>query len=378
MRRTFKGKPLPRVSVLPLAKLTKGYTRILYDLLYRKYNVDVIDLSNRPIRSLLIAISRRSIIHIHWIEHKYTFGMVNHLGRFSKLFVLATMPLFIYFLWVVKLIGCPIVTTLHNVTPHRVLFPRLEKCAFKIVLRMSEIIYVHTNYTKFQAKKLYGVSDEKIVKVYHGNWTHVRKNLYNRAKARQILGIDSGTFVMCFVGRISPDKGLHLLVESLLRDSDIPITLLVAGLPLDKEYFDSVVLKSRCLPSSVRVKYFPYWIPDAFLEILIEACDIGVLPYTKTTTPSTVLLFMSFGKPVIAPALPEVKEFVGADYPLLYNGSNEDLRVAIDKAILERAKLPMIGKKMLEKAYSFDWEATASVMYKDYLELYEKHRNSPE
>ena len=300
--------------------------------------------------------------------------MAGRLGRFSKLFILATLPLFICFLGMVKLIGCPIVTTLHNVIPHRVFYPRLERCGFKIVLGMSETVFVHTNHAKLQAKKLYGVNDEKIVTVYHGNWMHIRKNIYNCAKARAVLNINSDAFVICFVGRISSDKGLHLLIEALLDwNSNIPIYLLVAGSPSDREYLDEVIRKSCCLPSSIRVKYYPYWITDEFLEILIEACDVGVAPYTRTTTPSTVLLFMSFGKPIIAPALPDVKEFVGANYNLLYDGSHKGLREAIEKAFLERTELPTIGKKILEKARLFDWETTASIMYKHYLKIYKKH-----
>jgi glycosyltransferase involved in cell wall biosynthesis len=367
---------LPRISVLPLAKLNKGsYTYILYDLLQKKFRVNVIGLPYKLTMSgLLFAIGSKSIIHLHWIEHKYTLGMVNRFGHFSKFFVLFTLPIFLLFLFVLRLIGCPIVTTLHNIVPHRVLFSRLEKSAFSIVLKLSKIVYVHTDHTKFQAMTLYGVDSFKIRKIHHGNWIHINSNLYTPTKARQILGIDSDAFVMCFIGRVSPDKGLHLLLDCLGKANiNVPTYLILAGTPANKEYLTDLFQKSRCLSLAVRIKLYPYRISDAFVELLIKACDVGVLPYTKTSTPSTTLLFMSFGRPVIVPAFPEVKEFVGNKYPLLYDGSAEGLLGVIQKTISERAHLSKIGEDMLEKTRLFDWESTASVTYADYLELYRKN-----
>lgn len=364
-----------RISVLPLAKLNKGsYTYILYDLLQKKFKINVIGLSCKlTIAGLIFAIGSRSIIHVHWIEHKYTLGMVNRFGRFSKFFVLLILPIFLLFLFVLRLIGCPLVTTLHNIMPHRVLFSRLEKSAFKIVLKLSKIVYVHTDHMKFQVTTLYGVDSIKIRKIHHGNWMHVNSNLYTPMSARHILGIDSDAFVMCFIGRVGPDKGLHLLLDCLANANiDVPSYLILAGAPSNKEYLADLVQKSHCLSLPVKIKLYPYRISDAFVELLIKACDVGVLPYTKTSTPSTILLFMSFGKPVITPAFPDVKEFVGKDYPLLYNGSVQGLWRTIQKTVSERAVLPKIGEEMLKRAHSFDWNQVVSVTYKSYLELYKK------
>lgn len=366
---------LYRISVLPLAKLNKGsYTYILYSLLQKKFRINVIGLPRKStLAGLLFAISSRSIIHLHWIEHKYTLGMVNRFGRFSKFCVLFSLPIFLLFLSMLRLVGCPIVTTLHNIVPHRILFPRLEKSAFSIVLNLSKIVYVHTEYTKFQAKALYGVDSEKIRTIHHGNWITINSNLYTRVKARQLLNLNPSAFVMCFIGRVSPDKGLHLLLDCLAKANiNVPTYLIIAGAPSNKGYLADLIQKTRRLSLPVRIKLYPYRISDAFLELLIKACDIGVLPYTKTSTPSTILLFMSFGKPVIAPAFPEIKEFVGNTYPLLYDGTVGGLLEIIQKTISERSQLSNMSEELLEKSRSFDWESVASVTYADYLELYRK------
>ena len=362
---------LPRISVLPLAKLTKGsYTYILYDLLQREFEINVIGLPSKlTISELLAAIGTKSIFHIHWIEHKYTLGMVNRLGRFSKFFVLFTLPLFLLCLFMLRSVGCTIVTTLHNMVPHRVLFPRLERCAFKITLHMSKIVYVHTTHAKLKAISLYGLSDRKIKKIYHGNWMHVNSNVYTTMKARQLLSIDADAFVMCFIGRLSPDKGLHLLLECLLNVKlNVPLYLIVAGSPSDKEYFDRLIRKYGSLSLPVTIMWYPYRISNSCLNLLVNACDVGVLPYVKTSTPSTILLFMSFGKPVIAPSFPEVKEFVGCSNWLLYDNLI-DLSAIIEKAADSKTALSKVGEDLLKRVKMFDWKQTAQKTYESFLEL---------
>jgi glycosyltransferase involved in cell wall biosynthesis len=216
---------------------------------------------------------------------------------------------------------------------------------------------------------LYDVDAEKIRKICHGNWLHINNSGYIPMKARQLLSIDSDAFVMCFIGRISPDKGLHLLFNYLETvDFDFPIYLIVAGVPSSKKYIMDLIKKSYCLDPHVTIKWYPYRISDGFLNLLVNACDVGVLPYIKTSTPSSILLFMSFGKPVIAPSLPEVKEFIGCYDWLLYDDLAE-LHSVITRAINSKMELTKIGEGLLERAKMFDWKQMTQKTYEDYLAL---------
>jgi len=364
-------KPTRPIFVLPLARLRPGsYTYKLYDLLQKNHNVEIISFSVSSISRLIRTLGKKPIIHLHWIEHKYTLGIANSLGRFSKLMILVTVPVFLCLLLMLRLVaGCHIVTTLHNVIPHRTLFPTLEKCVFRIVLRMSSIVYFHTEGTKLRAKRLYNVPEVKFTKICHGNWVQEGSESYDPIRSRQILGINQNAFVLCFFGRISPDKGLHLLIEAVSRvEIDVPVVLLVAGYPSNRNYVDNLIARSTKVPSSTRVLFYPRWIPDSELPIFLGACDVGIVPYLQTSTPSSLLLFMSFAKPVIAPTLPEVKEFLGDSDCFLYDHP-ANLSTVIERVSASKENLPEIGKRAFRRALLFDWTKAAKSTYDSYLEL---------
>jgi len=337
-------KPTRPIFVLPLARLRPGsYTYKLYDLLQKNHNVEIISFSVSSISRLIRTLGKKPIIHLHWIEHKYTLGMANSLGRFSKLMILVTVPVFLCLLLMLRLVaGCHIVTTLHNVIPHRTLFPTLEKCVFRIVLRMSSIVYFHTEGTKLRAKRLYNVPEVKFTKICHGNWVQEGSESYDP---------------------------IRLLIEAVSRvEIDVPVVLLVAGYPSNRNYVDNLIARSTKVPSSTRVLFYPRWIPDSELPIFLGACDVGIVPYLQTSTPSSLLLFMSFAKPVIAPTLPEVKEFLGDSDCFLYDHP-ANLSTVIERVSASKENLPEIGKRAFRRALLFDWTKAAKSTYDSYLEL---------
>ena len=367
-------RPTKQISVVVLAKSRPGsYIDVLYTLLKKYYNVKSMHFSDFSVKRLVQTLSLRPIIHIHWIEHKYTLGQINTIGRYTKFFIIPIA--FFYLLALVILRFCfsfPIVTTLHNVIPHRILFPSFERSIFKITLGLSSIVYVHTDRSIHIAISMYGVKKRRIVKIPHGNWSFLRTRLWDGESARRKIGIEKKAFVMCFLGRISPDKGLHLLLGAI-KDMKInrPFYLIVAGSPINKEYFDFISKEVSRVNDFIRILFFPRWVSDSELGLFLTASDVGVFPYVKTSTPASALLFMSFGKAVIVPALPEVKEFIGDDSPLFYDGTQDGLKRTIEKAIFN-IDLKQLGEKARKRSLLFDWKDAASLTYLSYLQILDR------
>ena len=365
-----QGHSSKKINVIVLAKSNFGsYIDILYTLLEKNYNVKSINLSNFSLKRLIKTLSQKPIIHIHWIEHKYTFGQINSFGKYSKYSIIPGAIIFLLTMVIFRLFfSFPIVTTLHNLNPHHIIFPAFERSIFKITLSISRLVYVHTDKSVQKATALYGIKKRKIVKIPHGNWGVIRKKTWDYDSARKRLGVKNDTFVMCFIGRISPDKGTHLLLNAI-KDINInqPLCLIVAGTPINKEYCDYISNEINKI-NNLRILYYPRWISESELELFIEASDVGIIPYVKTSTPASALLFMSFGKPVIVPSLPEVKEFIGTDYPLLYDGTHCDLKKSIIKGIFE-VDLKQLGEKSKKRSLLFDWDFTTLYTYRSYRKI---------
>lgn len=359
------------IAVFPMTTLKKGsYPDVLYSILRSKYGLEIV----HPQVSGLVAffsqlIRRRPIIHIHWIEHKYTLGLAGSLDRFSKFIIVFIALIFIVALLSFKLLGCKVVTTLHNIVPHKPLLYDFEYAVFRITLCLSAVIFVHGEHAASVATKFYNLPKEKVVKIPLGNMQYLRKQTYDKSQARRVLSIDCDSFVICYVGRISPDKGLHCLLEALngLR-THRTIYVIIAGPVADKRYLQKISHLINNLKASIKVLLHARWVSEDELSLFIEACDVGVLPYVRTTTPSSVLLFMSFGKPVIAPAFPAVRELTGDENPLLYDGTITGLRKAIEKAVL-MSDLDKLGERALSRAQLFSWDRLALITYKSYLKM---------
>ena len=97
----------------------------------------------------------------------------------------------------------------------------------------------------------------------------------------------------------------------------------------------------------------------------MKSADVLVLPYDDVLTSGSVLLSMSFGKPIIAPrigCIPEVLDDQGSF--LYYPNEEEGLLQAMQRAL--EANLDMMGQYNYNKARSFDWKGIAKQTYEVY------------
>jgi beta-1,4-mannosyltransferase len=99
------------------------------------------------------------------------------------------------------------------------------------------------------------------------------------------------------------------------------------------------------------------WVPRAEVQHLFVASDLVVLPYRRILNSGTVLLALSFGRPVLVPdlgAMREQQERFGAEWVRLYSGdlSARDLaRAMVWATNTDRAAPPDLA--------GLDWESLA-------------------
>ncbi|MCD6460335.1 hypothetical protein J7L67_06675 [bacterium] len=90
----------------------------------------------------------------------------------------------------------------------------------------------------------------------------------------------------------------------------------------------------------------------------MNCADFVVLPFRKIFTSGSVMLALSFSKPVIVPAIGPITELLGKTKNILYNVSKENsLLDALTKAIGKDAQ--SIGKKNYKLIKHLSWDYIA-------------------
>lgn len=169
--------------------------------------------------------------------------------------------------------------------------------------------------------------------------------------------------VLCFVGRIVPEKGVELLLKALggLRSEEWFLKVGGTGNP---EYLDFLKSQASELGISDKVEWLGY--QEDIWQVMGSA-DIGAIPsVVPESFGLTILEFMNMGVPVVSTSGGAQGEIIrnGRD-GILVEPEESALRGALAELIASPAKRRDIGKAALERAadFSYDvfWERISGV-----------------
>jgi glycosyltransferase involved in cell wall biosynthesis len=143
---------------------------------------------------------------------------------------------------------------------------------------------------------------------------------------RADLDLDPDALLIGIVTRITPEKGIHLLIEATAKlKASSYIQLLVVGgpyFPKDAEYIDSLKVQAKKLGIANRVIF------TGFLEdtgAILSILDILLLASTiPEACPRTIIEAMAAGVPVIATPLGGSKELVTPETGILVPAEDAD------------------------------------------------------
>lgn len=151
---------------------------------------------------------------------------------------------------------------------------------------------------------------------------------------RKELGIGSGSFVMCFAGRLVPEKGVNTLLQAMDMLDGRPIHLIIAGDgPLRSEV------------AGIRSSHVSYVgrLQRHDLAALFEQCDVLCLPTRSEGFSTTLLEASACGTPALITHVGGVDELIpNAEFgTVLHSASSSEIahqafRLAEDRALIRR------------------------------------------
>ena len=153
-----------------------------------------------------------------------------------------------------------------------------------------------------------------------------------RGAARDALGIGPDELLVGWVGRVSHEKGLDVLLDALPALADLPLTLVVAGDGAERRRLEA---RAATIGIASRVRWLGA-LPRA--DQLIPAFDVLVLSSRTEGTPMVLFEAIDAAVPVVATAVGGVPDVVSDSESLLVSPeSPADLATAIRSVALDPA-----------------------------------------
>lgn len=282
------------------------------------------------------------ILHFHWTHYHYTGetigGSVLELCKFILKLIFA------------RYYGYKIIWTMHNYLPHERTYPRLHYIERFCMARLAHRIIVHCDHGRILLKrKLFRRKNVTIIPLasFNVDVTQIEKEM-----ARSNLGIPQENTCFIFFGSIRPYKGISDLIHAFKSLTSAKISLLIVGQPLNLELEQELIQQISTDPR-IYAKF--QFVTDDELGLWIAAADIAVFPYKEILTSGATITALSYGLPVVAPALGCLPDLIDTNVGWLYDPKVTDalaskMQEAISKDRTDRGSLAR------QKANALSWD----------------------
>ncbi len=287
-------------------------------------------------------------IHFHWL-HPY-------LLRPSRTASIVRSLRFLCEVAVLRVKGTKIVWTIHNLSNHAGLHPGIEQAFSTLFARFTDRCFVHSHDAASAAIKRFHLPVHKVTVIPHGHYIGQYPNSAGTVESRRKLGLPLNKNIFLFFGRIEQYKGVFELIDAFVQlKSDSH--LVIAGKSPTQSLINTLNQRAASHPN---IHIYPARIPDDDIQIYFNAADVVIFPFRKILTSGSLVLAMSFGKAIIAPDFPSLKEIVPPLGALWFHpGGNPSLIQAMQEALT--INLAVAGAANLEHAKSWDWLNIAKI-----------------
>ncbi|MFM2311273.1 MAG: hypothetical protein RLZZ04_549 [Cyanobacteriota bacterium] len=308
-----------------------------------------------------------TVLHLHWLT-PYLKGE----NWFTRLIYSLKLLLD---LWLIRRSGVKIIWTVHNHLAHNTQFPRLELWLRKRISQVVHQLIVHHQYSQEYLSQSWKKQLPFTV-IPHGHYRTIYPGAIAQQAARQQLNLPLDGFIYLNLGMIRPYKGIESLFQVwqewqanqklFPRNNFNNCNLLIAGQPLTETYRHHL----ECLlDTTTGVIFHPNFIPAAKMHLYFSAADIVVLPFTDILTSGSLILAMSYHKPIIAPRQGGILETLSPADSLLYEPQDpQGLLKALQAST--REDLEALSKQVATACDRLSWDKIAQQTTAVYLKSF--------
>lgn len=284
---------------------------------------------------------RTTIFHLHWEDHVFRSAWpdVSAQRALCQTFLKALQ----YFIAG----GGIFVWTIHNLQPHDKFHTDLHQEFQAELLALAHRVHVHSKSVLEELQARSGLDIRaKVDVIAHGNYCDLKPLRRTRR---------NGRLEFLFLGQVRPYKGVQELVRAFDTLNGERVHLTIAG-----KHHGNLDLTGLRRETTERLTVVDRPIEEEEIPGFYAAADFAVTPYRTVTTPGSLILALSLGVPVIAPALPPISELLDrAPVGLLYD---PDEPRALEETLRHAANIPhdqlvALRRNARAKAQEWDWSS---------------------
>lgn len=211
---------------------------------------------------------------------------------------------------ILRIMGKPILYTVHNVLPHDSDSLKNRVIYFVVYRVCSNYLIVHGESLKERLVSEFGVSDKKIVVAPIGSLNPPDNPAITKGEAMRSLGIANDEFVLLSFGLQRYYKGTHFLLRALSEYKFRRFRLLIRGDSYDAKYCEMLkdIIEGEDFGNKVDCSFG--YVSDQQMELVFKAADIVLLPYFEGSQSAVKLTAYSYGRPVLISDIGSLGEYV--------------------------------------------------------------------
>jgi glycosyltransferase involved in cell wall biosynthesis len=285
------------------------------------------------------------VVHLHWLEYIVTLDPTPRSG-FIRSAVRAGR--FLRDLARLRRRGISVVWTVHNLRPHEPRQPIIEHALAATTMLLSHGVITHSAYARERLSRVYPATG-KISVIPHGNYTDAFAH-YGVADPHSSSGAPFE--FLCF-GQIRPYKQLPELVRAFRALPTDAVRLVIAGKPVVEAELERI---REAAGDDGRVVIDARHIPDDEVSALHRRADAAIFAYRDVFSSGALLLALSYGLPVVAPAVSTATELVSP--PGVETFGPGELTAALDR--MRTGDWRARRDAALQAAETYPWSAVAA------------------
>ena len=190
--------------------------------------------------------------------------------------------------------------------------------------------------------------------------------ILDQVRCREELGLPGDRKIFLCTGSVRHYKGADILARVFSTLEAPGAFLVIAGKIVDEAVGGRIAALAGRHPD--RIRFLPGFVPDEKIGKLLQAADAVVLPYRRIHMSGTLLLALSYARPVLAPDLGLLREYLPEGAGILYDPTDPG---GLGKALLQAVEWDALemGRKGRAFMERLDWAGIAEAHHRYYARL---------